>query len=64
MNDVFALARRYRVRPMTDLTLVLVGLVTSEGLGKRLNPDSQIFVDIATYIGPILAKRGLALAQG
>jgi len=63
MNDVFALARRYRVRPLTDLTLVLVGLVTSEGLGKRLNPQSQIFIDIANYIGPILAKRGLALAQ-
>jgi ubiquinone biosynthesis protein len=64
MNDVFALARRYRVRPLTDLTLVLVGLVTSEGLGKRLNPHSQIFVDIAAYIGPILVKRGLAPAQG
>ncbi|HKA87509.1 MAG TPA: AarF/UbiB family protein [Haliangiales bacterium] len=62
MNDVFALARTYRVRPLTELTLVLVGLVTSEGLGKRLNPDTNIFGDIAAYLGPILAKRGLLLA--
>ncbi len=61
MNDVFALARRYRVRPLTELTLVLVGLVTSEGLGKKLNPDTNLFGDIAAYLGPILAKRGLAL---
>ena len=61
MNDLFALARAHRVRPLTELTLVLVGLVTSEGLGKKLNPDTNLFGDIAAYLGPILAKRGLAL---
>ncbi len=61
-NDVFALVRKHHVRPVTDLTLVIVGLVTCEGLGKQLNPKSNIFEDLSAFLQPIVAKRGLSLS--
>ena len=61
-NEIFALARKYRVRPLADLALVLIGLVTAEGIGKQLHPGNNLFHDTATYIMPLLGKRGLALA--
>lgn len=60
-NETFALARKYRVRPLADLALVLIGLVTAEGIGKQLHPGNNLFHDTATYIMPLLGKRGLAL---
>jgi len=62
MNETFALGRRYRVHPLPDLALVFVGLVTAEGIGKQLHPGNNLFQDTATYLMPLLAKRGLSLA--
>jgi ubiquinone biosynthesis protein len=62
MNEVFALGRRYRVHPLPDLALVIVGLVTAEGIGKQLHPGNNLFVYISAYLMPLLAGRGLALA--
>ncbi|MGE0789937.1 MAG: ABC1 kinase family protein [Sandaracinaceae bacterium] len=59
IEGVFALARRYGVRPVTDMTLIMVGLVTSEGIGKQLSPESDSFGEVATYLMPILARRGM-----
>jgi ubiquinone biosynthesis protein len=61
MNEMFALARKYRVHPVPDLALVMVGLVTAEGIGKQLNPGNNLFADTAAYLMPLLAKRGLGL---
>jgi ubiquinone biosynthesis protein len=62
MNDIFALGRQYKVHPLPDLALVIVGLVTAEGIGKQLHPGNNLFADISAYLMPLLAGRGLALA--
>ncbi len=61
MNELFAIARHHRVHPLPDLALVLVGLVTAEGIGKQLDPGNNLFQDVAVYIMPLLATRGLVL---
>lgn len=58
ISGMFAIGRRYRVRPVTDMTLVFVTLVTAQGVGKMLNPDGKIFEEVAMFLLPILAKRG------
>jgi ubiquinone biosynthesis protein len=63
MNDMFALGRRYQVHPVPDLALVIIGLVTAEGIGKQLHPGNNLFADISRYLMPLLAQRGLDLAS-
>jgi ubiquinone biosynthesis protein len=60
--EVFAIARRYRVRPMPDLTLVMVAMMTVQGIGKVLDPESNVFVELAGYLMPMLAQRAQAAA--
>ena len=59
INDVCALARRHKIRPVPEMALVLVGIVTAEGLGKMLNPNGNSFQEMAAFLMPILARRGL-----
>jgi ubiquinone biosynthesis protein len=61
-NELFAMGRRHRVMPLPDLALVLVGLVTAEGIGKQLHPDNNLFQATAAFLGPIVARRGLSAA--
>ncbi len=56
-NEMFAIGRRYDVRPVTDMTLVLVAMVTSQGIGKMLDPHVDVFAHVARYLVPILMKR-------
>ncbi len=58
-DEMFALGRKYRVRPRTELTLIIVGMITAEGVGKMLDPDSDMFAQTAEFLLPILARRGL-----
>jgi ubiquinone biosynthesis protein len=60
--DIFALARKYKARPVVDLTLVMVAMITVQGIGKTLDPENNVFQDVAGYLMPLLAKKGL-LAQ-
>ncbi|MBI4955948.1 MAG: hypothetical protein HY908_28265 [Myxococcales bacterium] len=60
MNDLFGLGRRYRVRPMAEMMLVLVAMVTAEGIGKQLYPGNNLFHDTAAFLAPRLAGLGLA----
>ena len=57
--NIFALARRYKVRPIVDLTLVMVAVVTSQGIGQELDPNSDVFGEIAGYLMPLVMKKGL-----
>jgi ubiquinone biosynthesis protein len=57
--DIFALARKHKVRPVPDLTLVMVALITAQGLGKVLDPELNIFVEVGTYLMPLVLARGL-----
>jgi len=45
------------VRPVTDMTLVFVALITAQGIGKMLEPDYNIFGALARFLIPILMKR-------
>jgi ubiquinone biosynthesis protein len=57
INDMFALGRRYHVRPVTDMTLVFVALVTAQGIGKMLEPSVNVFNEVARYLLPVLMRR-------
>jgi ubiquinone biosynthesis protein len=61
LAQVFAVARRYRVRPVPDMTLIMVALVTAQGIGKYLDPDVNMFQEVAQYLVPILMSRGEAV---
>jgi len=41
------------------MTLMMVGLVTAEGIGKQLAPDVNSFQEVTNYLIPVLARRGM-----
>ena len=57
IGGMFALGRKYHVHPVPDMTLVFVALITSQGIGKMLDPDHNVFATVAQYLIPILQKR-------
>jgi ubiquinone biosynthesis protein len=59
-GDIFSIARTYRARPVPDLTLVMVALLTIQGIGKVLDPDNNVFQEVAGYLMPLLAQRAMA----
>jgi ubiquinone biosynthesis protein len=44
-SDILAIARRYHVHPVPELSLVIVGVVTSQGIGKMLSPGANDFAE-------------------
>jgi ubiquinone biosynthesis protein len=62
-NDLYALARRYQIRPMPEIVLVMVGVVTAEGIGKQLNPQGNLFKSLTEFLLPLIAKKGLMAAM-
>jgi ubiquinone biosynthesis protein len=56
VQDMMQIGRRYRVRPLHDSVLVLVGMVTAEGIGKKLNPESNFFERTAAYLDALGAR--------
>jgi ubiquinone biosynthesis protein len=63
-NDLFAMGRKHRVMPIPDMALVIVALVTAEGIGKQLHPENNLFQATATFLGPLVQKRGLLREAG
>ena len=61
LKEILALGRRYRVRPVADMALVMVAMVTAEGIGKQLNPHANLFEDTAAFLGPLLARKAAAV---
>ena len=57
IGEMFAIGRKYRVRPVTDMMLVFVALITAQGIGKMLEPEHNVFNTVAAYLLPILMKR-------
>ncbi|MBL9015245.1 MAG: AarF/ABC1/UbiB kinase family protein [Myxococcales bacterium] len=64
VSRLFGLARKHHIRPMPQLSLVLLGMVTIEGIAKRLDPRANTAAEIARYLGPRLAAGGPRLARG
>lgn len=58
VNEMLSMGRRYHVRPMSDLALVIVGTVTAQGIGKMLAPQVNDFAEMSKFLIPILMKRG------
>lgn len=58
-GKIFAMSRRYKARPIPDLTLVMVALVTVQGIGKVLDPDNNVFEEAARYLLPVLVRKGI-----
>ncbi len=58
VNEMLAIGRRYHVRPMSDLALVIVGTVTAQGIGKMLCPQVNDFVEMSKFLIPLLTRRG------
>jgi len=57
IGEMFAIGRKHRVRPVTDMMLVFVALITAQGIGKMLEPGHNVFGAVAMYLIPILMKR-------
>ena len=47
---------------MSDLSLVVIGTITSQGIGKMLCPDLDPIGEMAKYIVPLLANLSAARA--
>jgi ubiquinone biosynthesis protein len=58
VNEMLGIGRRYHVRPMSDLALVIVGTVTAQGIGKMLCPQVNDFVEMSKFLIPLLTRRG------
>ncbi len=50
VSEIFALIRRYGIKPKPEFTLIIVGVVTMEGLSKRLDPKLQPFQMMVEYV--------------
>jgi ubiquinone biosynthesis protein len=59
IQRALALGRKYGLRPVTEMTLIMVAVITCEGVGKQLDPTSDSMARIAEYLTPILARRGM-----
>ena len=57
IGEMFAIGRKHNVRPVTDMMLVFVALITAQGIGKMLEPEHNVFGAVATFLIPILMKR-------
>lgn len=61
VRHLFALGRKHRIRPIPELSLVLLGLVTLEGLAKQLDPAANMMTEVARFLGPrVTLERRLA----
>jgi ubiquinone biosynthesis protein len=52
ISELFTLARKHKIRPMPEVTLVLLGMVTNEGMAKRLDPNANVISELARFLGP------------
>lgn len=59
IDKVFETGRKHGVRPVPEMTLMMVGLVTAEGIGKQLEPEVNSFQEVANYLVPVLARRNM-----
>lgn len=57
IGEMFAIGRKHQVRPVTDMMLVFVALITAQGIGKMLEPEHDVFSAVAMFLIPILQKR-------
>jgi ubiquinone biosynthesis protein len=59
IDRALALGRKHGLRPPTEMALIMVAVITCEGVGKQLDPTSDSMAKIAEYLTPILVRRGM-----
>jgi ubiquinone biosynthesis protein len=59
IHRALAIGRKHGLRPVTEMTLIMVAIITCEGVGKQLDPTSDSLGRIAEYLMPILSRRGM-----
>jgi ubiquinone biosynthesis protein len=60
-SDILALSRRHHIRPVPELSLVIVGVVTIQGIAKMLAPKENDFEAMGRYLIPVLMRKGQAV---
>jgi len=58
VGEILALGRRYHVHPIPELSLVVVGVVTVQGIGKMLAPEVNDFQEMSKFLIPVLMRMG------
>ena len=59
LNDAFALGRKYGLKPVAEFTLIMVAVVTAEGVAKQIDPETDSLAKIGEFLMPLMAKRGM-----
>ncbi len=59
IQKIFDVGRKHGVRPRVEMTLMMVGVVTAEGIGKFLDPEVNSFQEVSNFLIPVLARRGM-----
>jgi ubiquinone biosynthesis protein len=57
-GEILALGRNYHVRPVPELSLVIVGVVTSQGIGKMLAPHVDELAEMTKFLIPVIMRMG------
>jgi len=68
IGELFALARKHSIRPLPEMIILLLGMVTNEGMAKRLDPKADTLAELALFLGthlprvtaPVAPRRRLA----
>ncbi|HEX5657887.1 MAG TPA: AarF/UbiB family protein [Polyangiales bacterium] len=58
VGEILAIGRNYHVHPVPQLALVIVGMVTVQGIAKMLAPEVNDFQEMSKYLVPLLMKMG------
>jgi len=58
VGEILAIGRRYHVHPVPELSLLIVGMVTVQGIGKMLAPEVNDFQEMSKFLVPLLMKMG------
>ncbi|MDB4976917.1 MAG: Ubiquinone biosynthesis monooxygenase UbiB [Myxococcaceae bacterium] len=58
VGAILAIGRRYHVHPVPELALLIVGMVTVQGIAKMLAPEVNDFQEMSKYLIPLLMKMG------
>jgi ubiquinone biosynthesis protein len=58
IGEILSIGRRYHVHPVPELALLIVGMVTVQGIGKMLAPEVNDFQEMSKFLVPLLMKQG------
>jgi ubiquinone biosynthesis protein len=58
VGEILGIGRRYHVHPVPELALVIVGIVTVQGISKMLSPEVNEFQEMSKFLIPLLMKMG------